>query len=123
MKAIVCTKWGSPDVLELREMERPSPKDNEVLIRVHATTVTAGDCEMRGLKLTFFWRLLIRIGFGLSGPRRKVIGQELAGEIESVGKNVRLFRKGVQVFAATGLRLGAYAEYTCLPEEGVVTGP
>ncbi len=120
MKAIVCTKYGPPDVLQLKELEKPTPKDNEVLVRVHAATVTKGDCELRSLKLPLLWQLLLRIGFGFRAPRKKILGQELAGEIESVGKDVRLFRKGDQVFAFTGLRLGAYAEYTCLPEKGLV---
>lgn len=120
MKAIVCTKWGPPDVLELREVEKPTPKDDEVLIRIHATTVIAGDCEMRGLKFALLLRLFMRVVFGIRGPRKKVIGQELAGEIESVGKKVTLFKEGDQIFAATGLRFGAYAEYTCLPEDGVL---
>src|SRR3989454_4478940 len=120
MKAIVCTKYGPPDVLQLKEVERPTPKDNEVLIRVHAATVTAGDCELRRFKMpTWLW-LLARIGFGFRGPRKKILGQELAGEIESVGKAVTLFRKGDQVFAFTGLRLGAYAEYDCLREKGLI---
>jgi NADPH:quinone reductase-like Zn-dependent oxidoreductase len=117
MKAIVCTKWGSPDVLELREVEKPIPKDNEVLIRIYATTVTAGDCELRGLKQPLMLQVLMRIGFGLRGPRRKILGQELAGEIESVGKDVRLFKEGDQVFAHTGFGMGAYAEYICLAEQ------
>src|SRR5205823_10909321 len=118
MKAIVCTKYGPPDVLQLKEIEKPSPKDNEVLIRVHAATVTKGDCELRSLKLPLLWKLIARIGFGCRRPRKKILGQELAGEIESVGKAVRLFKKGDQVFAFTGLRLGAWAEYNCLPENG-----
>jgi NADPH:quinone reductase-like Zn-dependent oxidoreductase len=120
MKAIVCTKYGSPDVLELREVETPTPKDNEVLIRVHAATVVAGDCQLRSLKFPLLWQLLVRIGFGFRGPRKRILGQELAGEIESVGKAVKLFKKGDQVFADTGLRLGAYAEYNCLPEQGLM---
>src|SRR5713226_9236475 len=120
MKAIVCTRYGPPEVLQLREVEKPFPKDNEVLVRVHAATVTKGDCELRSLKLPPLWQLLVRIGFGFRAPRKKILGQELAGKIESVGKDVRLFRKGDQVFAFTGLRLGAYAEYTCLPEKGLV---
>jgi len=117
MKAIVWTAYGPPDVLKLREVERPTPKDDEVLIRIHATTVTAGDCELRGLKQPLMLQLLMRIGFGLRGPRRKILGQELAGEIESVGKDVKLLKQGDQVFAHTGFGMGAYAEYICLAEE------
>jgi NADPH:quinone reductase-like Zn-dependent oxidoreductase len=117
MKAIVCTKWGPPDVLELQEVEKPSPKGDEVLIRVYATTVTAGDCELRGLKSPPMMQLLMRIGFGFRGPRMRILGQELAGEIERVGNDVKLFREGDQVFAHTGIGMGAYAEYKCLPED------
>jgi NADPH:quinone reductase-like Zn-dependent oxidoreductase len=120
MKAIVCPTYGPPDVLRLKELEKPTPKDNEVLVRVHAAAVTKGDCELRSLNLPLTWQLLVRIGFGFRAPRKKILGQELAGEIESVGKDVRLFRKGDQVFAFTGLRLGAYAEYNCLREKGLV---
>jgi len=120
MKAIICTKYGPPEVLQLEEVEKPTPKDNEVLIRVHAATVTKGDCELRSLKLPTLWKLFIRIGFGLRAPRRKILGQELSGEIESVGSAVTRFKKGDQVFANTGLHLGAYAEYDCLPETGLI---
>jgi len=120
MKAIVCTKYGPPDVLQLREVEKPTAKDNEVLVKVYATTVTAGDCELRSLTFPIWLRLLMRIMFGLRKPRKKILGFYLAGEIESVGKDVKLFRKGDQVFGTTGMSLGAYAEYICLPEEGLV---
>ncbi len=120
MKAIVCVKYGPPDVLQLRELEKPTPKDNEVLVRIHAATVTKGDCELRSLNLPLTWQFFVRIGFGFRAPRKKILGQELAGEIESVGRDVKLFKKGDQVFAFTGLHLGAYAEYNRLPEKGLV---
>src|SRR2546425_11338519 len=120
MKAIVCTKYGPPEVLQLKEVEKAIPKDNEVLIRVHAATVTKGDCELRSLKLPTLWKLFIRIGFGFRTPRRKILGQELSGEIESVGSAVTRFKKVDPVFANTGLHLGAYAEYDCLPEKGLI---
>jgi len=120
MKAIICTKYGPPDVLRLKEVEKPAPKDNEVLIRVHAATVTMGDCEIRRFKMPIWLWLLARIGFGFRGPRKKILGQELAGEIESVGKDVKQFKKDDKVFALTGFHLGAYAEYDCLPEKGLI---
>ena len=83
MKAVVCTKYGSPDVLELEEVEKPTPKDNELLIKIHAASVTAGDCEIRRFKMPSWLWLPARIGFGIRGPRNKILGQELAGEIES----------------------------------------
>jgi len=120
MRAIIWTKYGPPDVLQLKEVEKPTPLDNEVLIKIHATTVTAGDCEIRSLKFSLLLRLLMRLGFGLKGPRKRfsIPGIELAGEIESVGKEVKLFRKGDQVFGTSVEFFGAYAEYICLPEEG-----
>ena len=116
MKAVVTTKYGPPEVLELHEVEKPSPKDNEVLIKIHATTVTAGDCEMRSLELPLGYQLVMRMGFGVRAPRRKIPGSELAGEIEAVGKDVKLFHEGDQVFGSAGMGFGANAEYICLPE-------
>lgn len=118
MKAIVCTRYGPPEVLQLREVEKPNPQDNEVLVRIYAATVTSGDVLIRSLR--WFW-LPLRMMFGFRRPRRKIPGHEVAGEIEAVGKDVRLFKPGDQVFGTTtGLSFGSYAEYTCLPEEGVL---
>lgn len=120
MKAILCTKYRPPSVLKLEEVEKPIPKDNEVLVRIHAATVTAGDCEIRRFKMPSWLWIPARIGFGFTGPRKKILGQELAGEIEEIGKDVKRFSKGAQVFAYTGFNLGAYAEYACVSEEGVL---
>ncbi|MCI4372704.1 MAG: NAD(P)-dependent alcohol dehydrogenase [Thermoplasmata archaeon] len=98
-------------------MPKPTPRNNEVLIRIRATTVTAGDCELRGLQLSLGLRLLVRILMGPTKPRRKILGQEFAGEVESVGQTVTRFRKGDRVFGTTGFGFGAYAEYLCLPEK------
>ena len=120
MKAIVYTRYGSPEVLQLKKVAKPAPKDNEVLIRVHATTVTAGDYRIRGFNVPRLFWLPARIQFGLFGPRQTVLGSELAGEIEAVGKDVRRFKAGDPVFALAGAGNGAYAEYLCLPEDGAV---
>jgi NADPH:quinone reductase-like Zn-dependent oxidoreductase len=125
MKAIVWTKYGPPDVLQLKDVEKPTPTDNEVLIRIHATTVTTGDCEMRNLQFPLWIRLPMQIYVGLRKPKRvTILGGYLAGEIEAVGKDVKQFNIGDQVFGFTGMNFGAYAEYVCLPEEGaVITKP
>lgn len=121
MKAIVYTVYGSPDVLHLQDVDKPSPKDSEVLIRIYAATVTAGDVNVRGF--TFVppgFGPLPRLMFGLRKPKKTILGTELAGEIEAVGKDVTLFKKGDKVFGIASELFGAYAEYTCRPEAGAL---
>jgi NADPH:quinone reductase-like Zn-dependent oxidoreductase len=124
MKAILWTAYGPPDVLQLGEAEKPTPGADEVLVRVRATTAFAGDCEMRSLKLPILFRFPMRIYVGFRKPKRiTILGQELAGEVVSIGRDVKRFKEGDPVFGATGFRLGAYAEYVCLsanPEEGAL---
>ena len=116
MKAIVYTKYGSPDVLKLKEVEKPIPKDNEVLIKVHAAEATKADCELRSFNfpVKWFW-LPLRIAMGFIKPKKQILGGYFAGEVESVGKDVSKFKKGDQVFGTTKLRMGAYGQYVCLP--------
>jgi NADPH:quinone reductase-like Zn-dependent oxidoreductase len=120
MKAIVCTKYGPPEVLELKEVEKPIPKDNEVLVKIHATSVHIGDWRLRSFTVPPLFRLPFRISVGFRGPRKKILGSELAGEIEAVGKNVKRFKEGDEVFGDAGAVLGTYAQYVCLPEEGAL---
>lgn len=120
MKAIVYERYGSPDVLKVKEVEKPTPKDNEVLIKTHATTVTSGDWRVRSLNVPVGFGLISRLFFGILRPRQPILGTELAGEIKAVGKDVRKFKVGDQVFAFSGARMGCHAEYKCMPEDGAV---
>ena len=128
MKAIVCTKYGPPEVLQLKEVEKPTPRNNEVLIKIHATTAHVGDTKIRSFRpglgpvQDFFFKPIMRIMMGFRGPRNKILGMDLAGEIVELGKDVRVFKKNDQVFASAyqGFKFGAYAEYICMPEDGLL---
>jgi NADPH:quinone reductase-like Zn-dependent oxidoreductase len=126
MKAVLCSKYGPPEVLQIKEVEKPLPKENEVLIKVKATTVHIGDTKVRRLEpglgpvRDFFYKPMMRIILGFNGPRNKILGMELAGEIEAVGKDVTRFKRGDPVFASTEFKFGAYAHYRCMPEDGIL---
>jgi NADPH:quinone reductase-like Zn-dependent oxidoreductase len=122
MKAILHTKYGPPDELQLKEVEKPVPKANEVLIKIHATTVTTSDCNIRNL--TFVPKLFflpMRMQFGFTKPKNNILGLDLAGNVEAVGADVTRFKNGDQIFGTTEPAFGAHAEYICLPEDGVLT--
>jgi NADPH:quinone reductase-like Zn-dependent oxidoreductase len=127
MKAIVCTRYGPPEVLQLREVAKPEPKSDEVLIRIHATAVTASDCIVRGFMLPWWQPMGFMMGLmvGFKAPRQPILGMILAGQVEEAGQSVRRFRKGDQVYGTTvrsgsQIRFGTYAEYICLPEDSVI---
>ncbi|EML9735621.1 TPA: NAD(P)-dependent alcohol dehydrogenase [Bacillus cereus] len=120
MKAIICTKYGPPNVLQLQNVEKPKPKKNEVLVKIHATSVSTGDCRIRGFNSPLLFWIPMRIILGFRKPRKPILGVELSGEIEDIGIDVTQFKKGDQVFALTELNLGGYAEYTCVHESGLI---
>ncbi|HFJ9483939.1 NAD(P)-dependent alcohol dehydrogenase [Bacillus cereus] len=120
MKAIICTKYGPPNLLQLQNVEKPKPKKNEVLVKIHATSVSTGDCRIRGFNSPLLFWIPMRIILGFRKPRKPILGVELSGEIEDIGTDVTQFKKGDQVFALTELNLGGYAEYTCVHESGLI---
>ncbi len=117
MRAIICTKYGPAEVLKLGELDKPVPKDNEICIKIYASTVTTSDTRVRALRFPFFLRAILRLVMGVTKPRNPVLGMVLAGEIESVGANVTKFKTGDQVYGMTGPEFGCYAEYRCLSEK------
>jgi len=116
MKAVICTRYGPPEVLQIAEIGKPSPRNNEVLVKIHATAVTIGDCRIRGFKVPLSFWIPARIALGLRKPKKNILGSVFAGEIDAVGEDVKLFKKGDQVFGGTGHNFGAYAEYICISE-------
>lgn len=126
MKAVICTKYGPPEVLQIKEVDKPIPQPNEVLVKILATTAHIGDTKIRRFKpglgpiKDFFFKPLMRCIVGFRGPRKKILGMELSGEIEAVGKDVTLFKVGDPVFASTEFRFGTYAQYCCIPENGIL---
>jgi len=121
MQAVICKKYGTPEVLKIMEIEKPKPKDNEVLVKVMATTVNSGDVRVRGLAVDGFLRIVMRFVLGFTKPRKPILGTIISGVIEKVGKNVKTLKPGDEVFASTGFKFGAYAEYVTLPENGTIT--
>ena len=116
MKAIVYTKYGAPEVLRVKEIEKPIPEDDEVLIRIHAAEATKADCELRSFNFAVKWFWLpLRVAMGVTKPKKQVLGGYFAGEVDTVGRDVSKFKKGDQVFGTTRLLFGAYGEYLCLP--------
>lgn len=121
MKAIICTKYGKPEVLKLEDIEKPVPKNNELLIKIIATSVTASDCIIRSLNLSPLMKISARLALGFTKPRKPILGLVLSGVIENIGNKVSQFQIGEKIYAHTYMRFGAYAEYICIPETSAVT--
>lgn len=127
MKAVICTRYGPPEVLQLRDVKKPTPKKNQVLIKVHATSVHIGDTKIRrlypgmGKVQDVFYKLMMRFVIGFRGPRKKILGMELAGIVEEVGTDVKRFKVGDEVFGTSNFDMGTYAEYCCLKEKAIIT--
>lgn len=122
MKAVICKKYGEPEVLKLEEVPKPTPNDNEVCVKIHSTAVTNSDIFIRGSKLPFPIIIPFRLMIGFTRPRKSIIGLVFSGEIESIGKNIKRFKPGDNVFGLTGFNLGTYAEYTCIKETDSKSG-
>jgi len=122
MKAVICKKYGAPEVLKLEEVPKPSPKDNEICVKIHATAVTNSDIFIRGSKLPFPIIIPFRLMIGITRPRKSIIGLVFSGEIESIGKNIKRFKPGDNVFGLTGFNLGCYAQYMCMKETDSKSG-
>ena len=120
MRAVVCTRYGPPEVLQLRDLPKPMPKSSEVCIKIFATAVTASDCIVRAFNVPLRFKPFLGVALGFTRPRNPILGLVLAGEVESVGRDVKLFKPGDQVYGFTAFRFGAYAEYKCLPETAVL---
>ncbi len=126
MKAVICTKYGSPEVLKIVEIEKPVPQDNEILVRIKATTAYIGDTKIRRLQpgmgpvKDLLFKPMMRFIIGFRGPKKKILGMEFAGDVEAVGKKVTKFKPGDKVFATTEFKFGTYAEYCCISEDGVL---
>ena len=120
VRAVVCTRYGPPEVLRLKELATPIPRKNEVRIRISATAVTSSDCYLRGLRLSPAYRIMARLAIGWNAPRQPVLGMVLSGEVDSVGPDVRSFEVGDRVFGFNRRRFGTYAQYVCWPEDGLL---
>jgi len=120
MRAVVCTRYGPPEVLRLEELETPTPRKNELRIRICATAVTSSDCYVRGLSLSFAYRIMARLVLGWTAPRQPVLGMVLSGEVDALGPDARSFKVGDRVFGCNRHLFGAYADYVCWPEDGLL---